>query len=436
MSYDPVEGLHYIFDRYAFINKIMEDGGQSLRINEASEKADIEKAINHARAMYHPDRQARTGEEMRLKAEQKTLLIVDCARFLLNADLKPVYDAKLAEFRDTKPGMVSDSGMAIISLAETFFDISSLLSDKVVDTADFELRVRQMLQYDENRVLQAQQLYDMLPANPQVQAVYRDALTQEYTYLTLLEDSAWAKVGYMNRKEKEPGFLARPADYTKRIEASLQAAADRDIDSTIEKRSALALLGMAKMPVLLEAKQEDGDATAEANPDAQLQLKDHARLVEQFKTVARKNFNIRADYVREVAERKQKTLEKLCILTPTETLQAEAPGQTVFDFILANPVDDGKQQVLFRMTLDVTTGDAAIGETYSAGTTLQSLKDKGFARGTFALTRNPEITDLLVEAGAACERFMDAREAAEKAAKPESATKKTKVKKPKAAPKP
>jgi len=435
MDYDAVEGLHYIFDRYAFINKIMEDGGHDVRISEASEKADISKAIGHARAMYHPDRQARTGEEMRAKAEQKTLLIADCERFLLNADLKPMYDQKLAEFREAKPHMVSDSGVALISLAETYFDISSLLSDKVIDTSDFELRVKQMVQYDENRVKQAQQLYDMLPTNPQVQAVYRDALTQEYTYLTLLEDSAWAKVGYMNRKEKEPGFLARPGDYTKRINAALEAAADRDIDSTIEKRSALALLGMAKMPTLLEAKQEDGAEKVEADENAQLQLKDHAKLVEQFKTVARKNFNIRADYVREVAERKQQTLEKLCMLTPTETLHAEVPGQTEFDFILLNPAEEGKQQALFRMTLDATTGNAGIGETYSAGTTLETLKAKGFTRGAFALTRNPEITDIMVEAGAAAERFLDAREAAEKAAKPESTKKKPAVKKPKAQPK-
>ena len=113
MSYDTVEGIHYIFDRYAFINQIMADGGFPVRISESSDKAEISKAIGHARGMYHPDRQARTGEEMRKKAEQKTLLIGDCERFLNNPDLKTFYDAKLAEFRENTPHLVSRDGTAM-----------------------------------------------------------------------------------------------------------------------------------------------------------------------------------------------------------------------------------------------------------------------------------------------------------------------------------
>ncbi len=141
MSYDPVEGVNYIFDRYAFMNQILQDGKSDLRISEASTKDEMNKAFTIARGMYHPDRQARTGDEMKQKAEQKTKLIVDCERFLLNPELKSFYDDKLAVFRETKPHLVSDSGNAIISLSETVFDISSLLSDTIVDTSGFEAQV-------------------------------------------------------------------------------------------------------------------------------------------------------------------------------------------------------------------------------------------------------------------------------------------------------
>lgn len=413
MNIDPVEGIHYIFDRYAFLNRIMADGGYTARIDEKTEKADLLKVIGSARAMYHPDRQARSGEEMRKKAEQKTMLIADCERFLLNPELKSFYDGKLADFRKNRPNAVSDSGQAIILLGETFFDVGALVRDKVVDTSSFELQVKQMLQYDESRVTQAKMLYDTLPDNAQVQAVYRDALTQKLTYLTLLEDAAWAKVGYMNRKEKAEGVMVRPADYARRIEAELQKAASRDIDSTIEKHGAVARIGMAKTPLLLDAAPEQ-DGVEEPRPDAMsAELADpkrYERLMQDFKAAAHKNFDIRADYVRDVARQKQEVLETLCMLSPVEVLHAEVPGQEEFDFFLVNPKEGDDQRVLFRLTLNAVDGKADIAESYPDGVTLAAIKARGLERGAFAVTRNPEISDIMVEIGAAAERFLDHKE--------------------------
>ncbi len=425
MSYDTVEGIHYIFDRYAFINQIMADGGFPVRISESSDKAEISKAFGHARGMYHPDRQARTGEEMRKKAEQKTLLIGDCERFLNNPELKSFYDAKLAEFRENTPHLVSKDGTAMIDLSRTFFDISALLSDKVVDTSGFEAQVKSMLQYDESRVEQAKSLFDMLPDNPKVQGVYRDALTQKYVYLTLLEDSAWAKVGYMNRKEKEEGFLASPKDYTKRIEAALQKSAARDIESTVERNGEIARLGMARTPLMLDAVE----GTMPTAVNEQTAPEQYEGLMVKFKEVARKNFEIRAEYVRDVAKQKQEVLETLCTLSPTEELMTpDLAKDTVVDFILLNPPEDGQQKALFRMFLDTATGNAGIAETYK-GETLADIKTAGVPRGTFAITRNPEISDIMVEAGAAAERYLDKVEAAKPKAEQ---TPKQKIRKPKA----
>ncbi len=415
MGLDPVEGVHYIFDRYAFLNAIMADGKYENRVSPESSADDIRKACSLARAMYHPDRQARTGAEMKEKAEHKTHLIADCERFLLNPELKTFYDERLKEFQDKKPGFVSNDGHAIISLGETFFDIGALLSDEIVDTSGFETQVKTMLQYDDTRAPQMKSLYDLMPDNPQAKNLYRDALTQKLVYLTLLEDAAWAKVGYMNRKEKPDGVLIRPADYTKQIEASLQKAADRDINSTIERHGAVAQIGMAKTPLLLEFNAEAEKPPA---PGAELMSPQERfrQALDEKKTVARHNFEIRADYVRDVAKQKQSVLEELCTLTPVEPVGTVQHGQAVYDFYLLDPPEDGQQRVLLRMTLDVTDGNAGIAEMYKDGRTLADLKAAGFARGGFTVTRNAEISDILVEIGAASQRFLDKMEKEQAAA--------------------
>ncbi len=404
LNYDPVEGVNYIFDRYAFMNQILTDGKSELRISESSTKDEMNKAFTIARGMYHPDRQARTGDEMKQKAEQKTKLIVDCERFLLNPELKSFYDEKLAVFRETKPHLVSDSGIAIISLSETVFDIGALLSDDIVDTSDFEARVRALTQYDDKRVPQLKSLYDMMPDNAQVKSLYRDAVTSEYIYLGFLEDSAWAKVGYMNRKEKEEGFMIRASDYTKRVDAALEKAAARDIDSTIESHGAVARIGMAKTPLLLDA------AEGTEMPGAELMAPDqHKRLMEKFKDVAHKNFEIRAEYVRDVAKRKEAALDTLLNLSVIELIGVEAAGQTKFDFYMVNPAhDEVPDRVIYRLELDLATGNAGIGESYPE-LTLAQLKAQAGTRAGFAIIRNIEISDIMLETAAASERFLNTR---------------------------
>lgn len=405
LNYDPVEGVNYIFDRYAFMNQILQDGKSELRISESSTRDDMNKAFTIARGMYHPDRQARTGDEMKQKAEQKTKLIADCERFLLNPELKSFYDDKLAHFREHKPHLVSDSGIAIISLGETVFDIGALLSDDVVDTSDFEARVKALTQYDDKRVPQLKSLYDMMPDNAQVKSLYRDAVTSEYIYLGFLEDSAWAKVGYMNRKEKEEGFMIRASDYTKRVDAALEKAAARDIDSTIESHGAVARIGMAKTPLLLDA------AEGTEMPGMELMAPDqHKRLMEKFKDVAHKNFEIRAEYVREVAKRKEAALETLLNLSEIEPIGVEAAGQTKFDFYMINPAhDDNPARVVYRLELDLETGNAGIGEMYREPLTLDQLKAQEGTRAGFAVIRNIEISDIMLETAAASERFLNTR---------------------------
>lgn len=408
MSFDPVEGVHYIFDRYAFMNKILEDGGKEMRVDEKTGKDDLNKAFGIARAMYHPDRQARAGAEMKQAAEQKTALIADCERFLLNPELKSFYDDKLAEFREKKPGLVSTTGQAIINIGETFFDIGSLLSDEITDTSGFEKQVKTMLQYDEKRLPQMKSLFTAMSDNEQIKGLYRDALTQELVYLTLLEDAAWAKVGYMNRREKPEGLLLRSSDYSKRLDEELEKAAARDIDATIERHGAVARIGMAKTPLTLDAAPGTVSPKSSEEPKGELmEPEKHKRLLDEFKKTAHKNFGLRAEYVREVGRKKQEVLEELTNLTPVERLHDATPADKSVDFILVQEDEDGTETALFRMQLDTETGNAEIAGMYEGAPTLQSLKEQGFTRETFAVTRNPEISDIMLEIASVSERHLD-----------------------------
>ncbi|HEY8189995.1 MAG TPA: hypothetical protein VIF12_04875, partial [Micavibrio sp.] len=150
MSYNSIEGVHYILDRYAFLNAIMEDGGNKERVTPDSSQNDFNKVLRLARAMHHPDRQARAGKKQQMEAERMSKLIDDCDKFLTNPEIKPLYDDKLTSFRKNKPHMVSTDGVPIISLDESTMDIDSLLSEEIKDTTEFEALVQTHLQYDEN----------------------------------------------------------------------------------------------------------------------------------------------------------------------------------------------------------------------------------------------------------------------------------------------
>lgn len=411
MSFDTIEGVHYIFDRYAFLNSILADAGKPQRVDETSPPKDIREATTLARAMYHPDRQARSGEKMKREAERMTTLVTDCEKMLLNDDLRPLYNEKLAQFRAESPRAVSENGTAIIDMSRTVFDVSSLLSDTIVDTSDFEARVKAMLQYDDKRADQMKTLFTAMPGNAQVADLYRDALTQKLTYLSLLEDAAWAKLGYMNRKEKDGGVILRTEDYMPRLDRTLEAAAQNDIPAAVEKHGHAARLGLAPLR-LIEAFNPAADNGAGTPENENEIVRSPARLREALdKAVAKaqENFTLRAEYVRDVARQKLEVLDTLVSLTPVRAIGQEQADQQHFDFYLLNPEEDGQQRVLFSMAIDVKTGSAQQPDFMGGDKTIAEIEKTPALRAGFAVTRNPEITDIMLEIGAAADRFLASR---------------------------
>lgn len=426
MGFESIEGVHYIFDRYAFLNGVLSDAGKEQRLDEKSSAKEIREACTMARAMYHPDRQARSGEKMKREAERMTSLIGDCEKMLLKPDLKSLYDEKLAQFRAESPRAVSENGNAIIDMSRTVFDVSSLISDDVVDTSDFEARVKAMLQYDDKRADQMKTLFDTMPDNAQVSALYRDALTQKLVYLTLLEDAAWAKLGYMNRKEKDGGIILRTEDYMPRLDRTLEEAAAKDIPAAVEKHGNAARLGLASIR-LIEAFNSAADNTPADSAENEI-VQSPARLREALdKAIAKaqQNFTLRAEYVPDVARQKLGVLDQLVALTPVRAVGQEQEEQQAFDFYLLNPEENGQQKIMFRMAIDVHTGRAEPPE-MGEGKTMADVEKTPGLRAGFAVTRNPEISDIMLEIGAAADRFLATRNPSE----PENAPATPKTPKP------
>ena len=398
MSFSSIEGVHYILDRYTILNAMMADGDFKERITPDSPAQDIAKVVKLARALYHPDRQARSGKAMQEKAERATHLVEECARFLCVADIKPLYDATLAQFQVEKPDLVSTDGTPIIDLSAPVLDMDGLLSDEIRDTSAFEDYVKTISGYDEGKTVQMKSLYDSMPDNAQIKIVYRDMLGQKLAYLDLLEDAAWTKLGYINRKNKTDGHVTSSDLYAAKVEEALQNAAARDIEPGIDMRGDAARIGLATLPLLLTFNPASG--TALMDP-AQMQT-----MMQDLKDRARKNFEIRADYVRDVARQKQAVMEELVTLSTVYPINTHKKTNPLYDFYLVSAKDT--KNVMFRLELNAKTGNSTVAEAYGETFTLDDLKARKPSRNSFVVEHNADISDILIETTAAAERVYQA----------------------------
>ncbi len=439
MTFDPVEGVDYIFDRYAFLQKLVYESavravfkddltiaeqalafadlppdqfaakfvetfpGKSLSvgdipvIDENTPREKIEKAVRDGRSAYHPDRFNKVGIRAMKQAEYQRNLIDECAKILLNDQLRPLYNERLASFKKDQPRFVSESGAPIVDLSAEKLSLDDLLADDIPDTTEFEERVRQMVQFDERKFGETADLFKSLGDNPKVRKIYKDELTKKLVYLELLEDAAWAKVGYMKKKDKTDGSVYYADDYVNKVEAELKRVSEQVIENTVRERHEVLALGMGRPMLLLT----DGSADSGAQP-----ANDDDTLA-KIKSKARENLEIRAEYVREVAKRKQAVLEELVTLADTLDLTPRDPASPEYNIYLANP--DEQQTVIAKFNLNAGTTNVNL-ENVPRGQTLSALKESLSAAGSFnavALVRNAELSDFMLEVTHTCGKIVE-----------------------------
>src|SRR5690606_11882208 len=97
----------------------------------------------------------------------------------------------------------------------------------------------------------------------------------------------------------------------------------------------------SRTPLALDAAPGTVSPASEDAPKGELtDPEKHKRLLDEFKKTAHKNFELRAEYVREVGRKKQEVLEELTHLTPVERLHDATPADKAVDFILVSEEED------------------------------------------------------------------------------------------------
>ena len=141
---ETLEFIDYLFDRYAYLD-----------IDPAAPAETIRQEVRRRRAENHPDKLHNISVEILATAARTTALIDSCARVLMDAELRPLYDVKLAHFKETAPHLVSVSGTPIHDPSRFRIDLDYLMHDEVTDIGHLEAYAASMSGHDDKRVARA-----------------------------------------------------------------------------------------------------------------------------------------------------------------------------------------------------------------------------------------------------------------------------------------
>lgn len=413
-AFTPHDGVDFIFDRYAFLNKLLMEyiktkvelrsAFELVRVGISVEKplekifyafanaaqgepcppipeidikllqfdspdADIKAALKIARVMYHSDRQLNQPQSLQDKAKAMRHIIDKAADILDNPDLRPSYTERLKRFYLDDTRLISFDGTPPqYAFLKEMFSLDSLLVDEAPDTSALEKEIAMMTQFDEKQFQTAKQVYDVAPDNPTFRSMYRDALTKKFTYLELLETTAWQKIGYLNKGSVVNKRTALHADdYAHVVENEIEAVKANIIPQAIEIRMDAMRIGTASAPLLLT--DQSAAASAKEQTDRSVPTLLTAEQIEKIKDKAREQVGIRADYVRQLAQQKQEILQELCTFSIVETPDPINDADPVHHIVAILPRGEA-HYVLDIIRCDVSTGQNQALE----NDTLKSLK--------------------------------------------------------------
>lgn len=462
MHFKSTEGVHYIFDRYAFMNNMLaehfekrdiltlgddkilhthldtdtnniqsyigdkegnpsysrpfgdaQDHKDFFMLDLNSDKAAIHNAFKHAQVLYHPDRFIGHSKSIQKEAEANRALIAQSKDILQNENLRPLYAERLLEFYNKNASLVSQDGTVILPMNEEqdFFDLDSILDDQEMDTSAFEDQLKQAAQFDDNLFEQAQSLFESMQDNDQIRTVYKSALNQKLFYLTLMETAAWAKIGYGNKKDKTKGHVLQADGYLDAVEQELSDVIKNELPKAVSTRNNALMIGTAKPPLLLTDQNQPIKENAIAVMDKEA--------VEKVISKARGNMEERAQYIRDIAQQKQGVLEELvtlCDIKPLTDHDTDNPNHII---ILAQNLPDSNETTFtIAYNLDVQNGSLNMmeethefsGEDLEIAASKLSLPDSN----VFLLIQNNAIedfqTEIMAAAGIISEEWHNAQE--------------------------
>jgi hypothetical protein len=271
--------------------------------------------------------------------------------------------------------------------------------DEVPNTSILEEHAARLMGHDPAEVDKIKALYDTSPENEIIKSLYRTALTKHYSYLCVIEQQMWRKIGWTNPDKTAEGFVIYGDDYIESVKKALENARAH-IRPALEQHASLSRIGMGEMPRLLMSGKAaeiiaptDKPVSVSLTPRHASTINDPAFLqqsIAKMEAAALKNYETRMKFVSDIAQKKQDALIELVTLNPIRNLnEYDSTNPTCKIFLT-----DAFENVLFILDLDLTTGNSSI-DTEQGGIALSDLPTTGFNTNVIQIIKNDEINELL-----------------------------------------
>jgi hypothetical protein len=386
---NAVEGVDYIFDRYAY-----------LGISPDSSAKEIRAAIRTLRASAHEDRLQNVNSAILAKAKELNEMADLCAAMLVPSDVRELYDAKLQEFKANKPEFVSTDGRPIICLDAERVDIEGLLENADGDFKKLETAVQLQAGYNPRQLETLKKMAESSPDDNDLQQLYRQQVTRKLAYATVMEECAWRRAGIVT-SGPEADLLAHAEDYAEHNDGLISKYRDEHIPTALDRRGNAVAIGMAKPVLLLTFNDASWVA---ARPERQAASSDAEIL-----KIAQENFDNAAVAIRRYSALKQEAMDELVALTPLHILfrpENLTDGQRIV--YLMNEATEEQEPTLmatfnFLRIGNVVTPSGVTVETETV--TLSALRQRPHEHPSIAAIHNPEIKGFYLEPIRAVERL-------------------------------
>ncbi len=383
--FTPVEGIDYIFDRYAY-----------LGLTEETSEKEIKAAIRQKRSENHPDRLTKAGKELKSQANDIMNTVLKCENVLLNPELREAFDIELARFKKENSVCVSTSGVAILDMKKERIDLNTLLAAEPVNMSEIEGMAATMSGFDAEQLQTVRDLYKASPDNDGVKKLFISGLTDAVAHFTLMEDFAWNEAGVFNKKSKAKGHVVSPDEYSLAVTDEIEHVQAEIIPQLVTEHSDVLKIGVQSTLLLTHA----GIA-----PDKQVTFLDYNQQ-EAVTTKAREHFEQRSEKMLKIAEQKQIVLKELCLLSEHWILKGDAPTIGSCMYILM--IQKGEANALSFMAFmaeDENKHLQGLEDTAYMAKTIAELKEMAFEQDTVAILFNPELGEPIMSIGA----FFDQR---------------------------
>ena len=381
---NPLEFLDYIFDRYAYLN-----------VSPTLPTEELRREIRRRRAENHPDKLVHVSEAIRQTAARDMDLVNDCAKVLLDEELRTRYDERLASFKEATQHLVSSSGIPIIDPTRFRIDLESLLDTRVADLSELEAHAARLAGHNEKRVERARKYYAADPADVEARDELREVLTAKLVFLSVMEDYYWQKAGVHGATDKDA--LARAVhstDVLSLLDNQLGQMRSK-VEHAVAERHAVAQLGF--VPLLLLGHH--GSQT------------ESSQVIYEVATAAVKAFEMRVEDLKALVAVKKVTIDEL-VQVPRSRLLRPDRGTGIIDVMLIKselePGDawpgEAFEQLGVIMRCDINANSI------SPVTDIVSNEDlAAWPNELHVLEPNRELPGFLLEAVALAERLAESR---------------------------